>query len=84
MSNVQLMQDLYEAFSRGEVPTVLGAMDLGIEWRQAEGHPYQPSGTPFRGPEAILQNVFVRLGTEWDGFTVTPKEFHDAGSGLLT
>ena len=21
----------------------------------------------------------MRLGTEWDGFTVTPKEFHDAG-----
>jgi ketosteroid isomerase-like protein len=38
------------------------------------------SGEPFRGSEAILQNVFMRLGTEWDGFTVTPKEFHDAGS----
>ena len=33
MSNAQLMQDLYEAFNRGEVPTVLGAMDPGIEWR---------------------------------------------------
>jgi hypothetical protein len=31
MSNVQLMQDLYGAFGRGEVPTVLGAMDPGIE-----------------------------------------------------
>jgi len=54
-------------------------MDPSIEWRQAEGHPFQPSGTPFRGSEAILQNVFMRLGTEWDGFTVTPREFHDAG-----
>jgi ketosteroid isomerase-like protein len=79
MSNVQRMQDLYEAFGRGEVPAVLGAMDPGIEWRQAEGHPFQPSGMPFVGPDAIVQNVFMRLGTEWDGFTVTPKEFHDAG-----
>jgi ketosteroid isomerase-like protein len=80
MSNAQMMRDLYDAFNRGEVPTVLGAMDPDIEWRQAEGHPYSPSGEPFRGSEAILQNVFMRLGTEWDGFTVTPKEFHDAGS----
>jgi ketosteroid isomerase-like protein len=29
------MQDLYEAFGRGEVPAVLGAMDPGVEWRQA-------------------------------------------------
>jgi hypothetical protein len=62
VSNVQRMQDLYEAFGRGEVPAVLGAMDPGIEWRQAEGHPFQPSGMPFVGPDAIVQNVFMRLG----------------------
>jgi uncharacterized protein len=54
-------------------------MDPGIDWRQAEGHPFQPSGMPFAGPDAVLENVFMRLGTEWDGFTVTTKEFHDAG-----
>lgn len=79
MSNVQLMRDLYEAFGRGDIPTVLGAMDPGIEWHEAEGNPYEPSGEPWRGPEAVLQNLFVRLGTEWDGFAATPKEFHDAG-----
>ena len=83
MSNVQLMQDVYAAFNLGDVPTVLGAMDPDIEWREAEGNPYQPSGAPWRGPEEILQNLFMRLGTEWDGFTVTPKEFHDAGSVVV-
>jgi hypothetical protein len=66
MSNVQQMQDLYEAFGRGEIPVVLGAMDPGIEWRQAEGHPFQPSGMPFLGPDAILQNVFSRLALHRD------------------
>ena len=36
MSNVQMMRDLYEAFGRGDIPTVLGAMDPDIEWREAE------------------------------------------------
>jgi len=83
MSNVQLMQDLYEAFGRGDMATVLGAMDPGIQWREAEGNPYQPSGSPWLGPDAILQNLFIKLGTEWDGFTVHPKLFHDAGHTIV-
>jgi uncharacterized protein len=83
MSNVQMMRDLYEAFGRGDVPTVLGAMDPAIEWREAEGNPYQPSGKAWQGPDAIVQNLFMRLATEWDGFTVHPGVFHDAGDAVV-
>lgn len=27
------------------------------------------------GPDAVLQGAFVRLGTEWDGFSAVPEEF---------
>ena len=83
MSNVKIMQDLYEAFGRGDVGTVLAGMDPNIEWREAEGNPYQPSGEPWIGPDAIVNNLFVKLGTEWDGFGVHPKEFHDAGDTVV-
>ena len=56
MSNVQLMRNLYDAFGRGDIAAVLGAMDPDMEWREAEGNPYQPSGAPWRGPDAIMQN----------------------------
>ena len=79
MSNVQLMQNLYEAFGRGDIPTVLGAMDPDIEWREAEGNPYKPDGKAWYGPDAVLNNLFIKLGTEFDGFTVHPIEFYDAG-----
>lgn len=26
---------------------------------------------PGRGPDAVLNELFIRLGAEWDGFTVT-------------
>jgi hypothetical protein len=26
-----------------------------------------------------VEHLFMRLATEWDGFTVTPEELHDAG-----
>jgi uncharacterized protein len=83
MSNVGLVQDVYEAFGRGDVPTVLGAFDTNIEWREAEGNPYEPSGNAWVGPDAILQNLFVKLGADWDGFTVHPKNFHDAGDTVV-
>ena len=49
MGNVQLMRDLYDAVGRGDMPTTLGAMDPGIEWREAEGNPYEPSGKAWQG-----------------------------------
>jgi len=83
VSNVDVVRSAYEAFGRGDVPAVLGAMDPGIEWREAEGNPYMPSGKAWVGPDAILNNLFVKLGSEWDGFTVHPKTFHDAGKAVV-
>ena len=83
MSNVKTMQELYAAFGRGEIERVLAGMDPSIEWREAENNPYQPSGEPWIGPDAIVSNLFVKLGADWDGFTVNPKEFHEAGDTVV-
>ncbi len=84
MSHAPRIRDLYDAFAKGDVPTVLGAMAEDIEWREAEGNPYSlADGAAFVGPQAVLDNVFMRLATEFDGFTVSPREFHDAGDTVL-
>ena len=83
MSNIQLARDIYDAFNRGDIATVLGAFDPGVEWRVAEGSPYQPSGSPWTGPDAITQNLFMKMGAEWDGFTVHPTSFHESGDTLV-
>jgi uncharacterized protein len=83
MGNLQILQGGYEAFGRGDVPSVLAIFDPNIEWREAEGNPYKPDGTAWVGGEAIVQNLFMRLGTDWDGFAATPKEFHDAGDSIV-
>jgi ketosteroid isomerase-like protein len=79
MSNTELLASLYDAFGRGDVPSVLALMDAEIHWHEAEGNPYMPSGEAWVGPDAVVNNLFVRLAEEWDGFTVTPGSFHDAG-----
>jgi uncharacterized protein len=79
MSNVEHVRQVYSAFANGDIDQFLGAMDPHIEWREAEGNPYEPSGTAWIGPDAVVQNLLVPIGADWDDFAVHPKEFHDAG-----
>ena len=83
MSGVEFIAGMYEAFGRGDMPVVLGSMDPKIRWHEAEGNPYMPSGEPWIGPDAILNDLFVKLGEEWEGFTVHPGTFHDAGDVVV-
>ena len=83
MSNVQSARNIYDAFARGDVPTVLAGFHPEIEWHQAEGHPYQPDGQAWTGPQAVLENLLMRIGNEWEGFTITIRALHDAGEHVV-
>jgi ketosteroid isomerase-like protein len=80
MSNADLIRGLYEAFAAGDVPTVMGALDENISWTEAEGFPY---GGTYVGPAAVVENVFIKLGTEWDGFAVAPERIVDGGETVV-
>jgi uncharacterized protein len=83
MDNVNLVKNLYDAFSRGDVSTVLGGMSPDIHWHQAESNPYRPSGEAWIGPKSMQNNLFMRLDTEWERFAIHPKLFHDAGGSVI-
>ncbi len=44
--NVDLVQSMYGAFARGDVPAVLESMDSEIVWNEAENFPYA-DGNPY-------------------------------------
>lgn len=69
---LELAQALYDAFARGDIAYVLGALDPQVEWNEAENFLYA-DGNPYIGPQAVLVGVFARLGDEWDGFSVVPE-----------
>jgi ketosteroid isomerase-like protein len=83
MDNVRLLKNLYDAFGRGDIAAVLGTMSPAIKWYQAENNPYRPSGEAWMGPDAVQSNLFMRLGAEWDAFTVHLRSFHDAGDSII-
>jgi len=81
--NVELVRSLYAAFAKGDVPTVLGAFTPDAEWREADNFIYA-GGNPYVGAEAILQGVFMRIGTEWNSFAANPVQFLDAGETVIS
>ena len=80
--NVQVVRGIYEAFAEGDVPAVLEKMDQSIEWNEAENYIYADRN-PYVGPQAVLEGVFTRLGSDWEGYTVAPEEFLDAGDRVV-
>lgn len=79
-NNLETIRGVYEAFAKGDVPAVLGALDSVCEWTEAEGFPY---GGTYIGPNAVLEGVFMRLGTEWEVFTAVPNEYIDGGDTIV-
>ena len=76
--NVTSVERIYAAFAKGDIPSVIGALDPNIEWWEAENFIYA-DGNPYKGPQAILTGVFMRLGTDWENFALDVKEILDAG-----
>ncbi|HEY3444515.1 MAG TPA: nuclear transport factor 2 family protein [Paludibaculum sp.] len=82
MSNAALVtiQGLYSAFARGDVATVLGCLAADVAWTEAAGFPY---GGTYHGPTAVLDGVFMKLATEWDGYAAVPAEYVDGGDTVV-
>jgi hypothetical protein len=72
MANTEIVDGFYGALGRGDMPGALGLLSPEVSWTEAAGFPY---GGTYHGPDQILNNVFMKLGTEWDGFTCVPHEF---------
>jgi ketosteroid isomerase-like protein len=83
MNNLEMAQTIYDAFERGDIMTVLAGMDPEIEWREAEGNPYQLDGSVWLGPQAVVDKLFLSLGNEWDGFTLTVHSLDHAAHSVL-
>jgi ketosteroid isomerase-like protein len=82
MSNIELIRGLYAAFAKGDAPAVLGVMAPDIVWNEAENFLYADRN-PYRGPQAILEGVFMRIGADFENFAVNPEEIIDGGDTIV-
>jgi hypothetical protein len=76
----EIVRSAYAACAAGDIETVLSIFSPAIRWSEAAGGPY---GGVFVGPQQVLENVFMKLGSEWDGFSATPHEFVASGDAVV-
>ena len=67
MTNKDIIRRLYENFASGDVAAVTAAFADDIAWIEADGFPL--AGT-YIGPQAVVENVFMRLGDFSDNWGV--------------
>jgi hypothetical protein len=73
--NIQVIDSLYNAFSTGDMPTVLGSMHPKIEWNEAESNSLA-DGNPYIGPDAVLEGVFSRVIARHEYFALQDVKIH--------
>ena len=78
--NIDVIRGMYDSFAKGDIPPVLEAMHPNVEWSEAEGNPYA-DGNPYIGPQAVLEGVFMRLGNEWEYWTLSDIEILGSTTG---
>ena len=70
MTNVDLVKQGYSNFATGNVEAVLAEFDPAIEWHECKGMPFVKDDGIFKGHEAIVTNVFMKLPVYFDGFNI--------------
>ncbi|AUC80892.1 nuclear transport factor 2 family protein [Lacinutrix sp. Bg11-31] len=81
-NNIKTIKALYNGFSTGDMPTVLGLMHPEIEWNEAESNALA-DGNPYVGPNSILEGVFARLGANHEHFGLQDVKVHGMSDNMV-
>ena len=80
MSNRDVIQALFDAYAARDAAAMMSCLDDAVEWIEAEGFPY--AGT-YVGPQAVLDNVWRPMATEWDDWAAVPDQILAEGDRVV-
>lgn len=80
--SADIVNGMYTAFGKGDVPAVLGAFDPQIHWVDAENFLYA-EGNPYVGPQAVAEGIFQRIVSDVESFAVVPANVIEAGDTVV-
>ncbi len=76
-ANVQIVQGLYAAFGRRDIPAILAVLSPDVEWSEPE-NPFNPCGGTRHGHAGFLE--WARIGNETeDVLMLEPRQFLAGG-----
>jgi ketosteroid isomerase-like protein len=74
-ANIALVQNLYGAFGRGDIATIVNAMTPDVDWHSGGRASDYPGFGPRKG-KAQVQEFFKIIGENNDFHSFSPREFH--------
>lgn len=80
--SLQVVQAFYEAMKAGNVPGALGQLDANVDWNEAENFVYADQ-SPYRGTDDLVNGLFLRFVTAWEGFGAVPEQFIASGDRVV-
>lgn len=80
IANQELVMSGYAAFEAGDMDSVMALMSPELVWYEAESLPY---GGVYHGPEAVMENIFMAIGADWDDYAAEPQRFIDGGDHIV-
>jgi ketosteroid isomerase-like protein len=75
----EVVNGLYEAFGRGDVPAILDALAEDIDWRVPDN---VPQGGEFHGREAVGR-FFQGLGEHWEDLSIDQEAVVSDGERVV-
>jgi ketosteroid isomerase-like protein len=73
VKNVAAVRDLYAAFGRRDIESILAALSPEVEWCEPE-NPFNPAGGTRHGHAGFLE--WIRIGSQAESIlTLEPKQF---------
>jgi ketosteroid isomerase-like protein len=78
-TGAQLVQEAYDAFGRGDIPTVLGVLAEDVDWNVSEAVPH---GGRFEGRDAVGR-FFAGLVDRWEDFGIEIDDLVDGGDDVV-
>lgn len=76
----QIVAEHYAASDQQDLAAMLADVSPQVRWTEMAGFPC--AGTHI-GPQAVVEQVFQRLATEWEGYTFRLGKLYDAGATVV-
>jgi ketosteroid isomerase-like protein len=77
--NTEVVEGAYGAFARGDIASVIDAVDEQVSWDVPESVPH---GGSFRGKEGVGE-FFQGLGGKWEGLELEIEDLIDGGDNVI-
>ena len=79
-TNTERVQKLYDSFAERDMEAIRDIMDPDVELHEPQGI---AGGGTQHGFDEIVENVFSRIGTEWEDVSVVPERYVADGDTVV-